>query len=473
MNAVPSAQPTMDRIAHLAQVVNGRLVGTDMAFVGLSNDTRKLQPGEVYVALSGERFDGHDFTDSAIKQGAVAVLVERKLDCAVPQIIVPDALAALQAYAQHWRSRFDIPVIGVTGSNGKTTTKEMLSAICALRGPVLATIGNLNNHIGVPLTLLRLRAEHQTAVIEMGANHQGEIAVLTRIAQPGVAVITQAGLAHIEGFGGREGIARGKGEIFAGLGANSLAVINADDDYADFWRQLAAHCQQLSFGVEANADISARSIREVAGAAGEQIEFELATPQGNAQVRLPMLGRHNVMNALAAAGCALAIGFTPNEVAQGLGAMRSVSGRLVRRDAILGAYVIDDTYNANPTSLAAALDLLSNLPGRRWLALGDMGELGQESAEWHRKAGEWARARGVERLYAVGTLSQEAVGSFGDGARHFDGHAEMARQLVSDLEAGVTVLVKGSRSMHMEQVVQALLEPSSGKKAGAGNGHRG
>jgi UDP-N-acetylmuramoyl-tripeptide--D-alanyl-D-alanine ligase len=381
--------------------------------------------------------------------------------------VVPDALRALQDYATHWRDRFDIPVIGVTGSNGKTTTKEMLAAIFTRRGPVLATVGNLNNHIGVPLTLLRLRAEHQAAIIEMGANHQGEIAVLTRLARPGIGVVTQAGLAHIEGFGGREGIARGKGELFAGLAREGLAVINADDAYAGLWRKLAAHCQQLRFGIEQPAEVSARDIREIAAAG--RIEFELVTPQGNAAVGLPMLGRHNVMNALAAAACALGAGLSPAEVAIGLGAMRSVSGRLVRRAAVQGAQLIDDTYNANPTSLAAALEVLAQLPGRHWLVLGDMGELGTESDEWHRRAGEWVRSRGCERLYAVGPLSGQAVAAFGAGARHFESHGDLATALRGEIGPGVTVLIKGSRSMHMEQVVQALLAPTADAGTASGN----
>lgn len=473
MTVAPIAEPTMDRLAHLARVTSGQLVGSDQPFIGISTDSRKLRSGELYVALSGERYDGHEFVEPAARQGAVAAVVERKMDSPVAQVIVSDALKALQLYGSHWRNRFDIPVIGVTGSNGKTTTKEMLSAICAQRGPVLATIGNLNNHIGVPLTLLRLRAEHQSAIIEMGANHQGEIAQLTRLAQPGIAVITQAGLAHIEGFGGRDGIARGKGEIFAGLSANGLAVINADDSYADMWRQTAAHCQQLNFGLDATADVTAHAIREISHGGDEHIEFELITPQGSAQVSLPMLGRHNVMNALAAAGCALGAGFSPTEIARGLAAMRSVSGRLVRREAIQGAQVIDDTYNANPTSLAAALDLLARLPTRRWLVLGDMAELGAESSEWHRKAGEWAREHEVERLFALGPLSLEAVKAFGKGAEHFASHTELTASLASELRADITVLVKGSRSMHMEQVVKALLAPTPGLKTGAANGHGG
>jgi UDP-N-acetylmuramoyl-tripeptide--D-alanyl-D-alanine ligase len=469
MNAVPQMSSTMDRLAHLAQVVNGRLAGDDVAFAGISTDTRKLQAGDLYVALSGERFDGHEFVAQAALQGATGAVVERALDGSVAHVIVPDALKALQEYAAHWRSRFHIPVIGVTGSNGKTTTKEMLSAILAQRGPVLATIGNLNNHIGLPLTLARLRAEHQTAVIEMGANHAGEIALLAQLGRPTIGVITQAGTAHLEGFGSREGIARAKGEMYTGLSAEGLAVINADDHYAGLWRSLAAHCRQLSFGIEQAADVAARQLREVIERDAGHLEFELATPQGNAQVRLPMLGRHNVMNALAAAGCALGAGLSPDEIAQGLGAMRSVSGRLVRRDAVNGAHVIDDTYNANPSSLAAALDVMAHLPGRRWLALGDMAELGVEGRDWHRQAGEWARAKGIERLFAVGPLSREAVTAFGAGAEHFDGHAQLAAALIHEANAQVTVLVKGSRSMHMEQVVQALLKPTSGPA----NAHRG
>jgi UDP-N-acetylmuramoyl-tripeptide--D-alanyl-D-alanine ligase len=464
----------MDRLAHLAQVVNGRLTGSDTGFAGISTDTRKLQAGDLYVALTGERFDGHEFVAQAASQGAAGALVERALDNVVSQVVVTDALKALQDYAAHWRSRFHIPVIGVTGSNGKTTTKEMLSAIFAQRGPVLATIGNLNNHIGLPLTLARLRAEHQTAVLEMGANHAGEIALLARIGRPTIGVITQAGAAHLEGFGSLEGVARAKGEMYSGLSAEGLAVINADDRYAALWRGLAAHCRQLSFGLEQKSDVTARNLREVVERESGHLEFDLDTPQGGARVCLPVLGRHNVMNALAAAGCALGAGLSPDEIAAGLGAMRGVSGRLMRREAVNGAHVIDDTYNANPTSLAAALEVMSHLPGRRWLALGDMGELGDESRELHRQAGEWARARGVERLFAVGPLSREAVAAFGAGATHFVDHAQLSAALRREIGADVTVLVKGSRSMHMEQVVQALLVPASGPMTGGpANVHRG
>jgi UDP-N-acetylmuramoyl-tripeptide--D-alanyl-D-alanine ligase len=471
MNAALQVQPTMDRLAHLAQVVGGRLAGADAGFTGVSQDTRKLRAGELYVALSGARFDGHAFVGQAARLGAAGALVERALEEPLAQVVVPDALKALQDYAAHWRGRFGIPVIGVTGSNGKTTTKEMLSAILAQRGPVLATAGNLNNHIGVPLTLLQLRAGHQTAVIEMGANHAGEIAALTGLARPGIGVVTQAGLAHIEGFGSREGIARGKGELFAGLAAEGLAVINADDAYASLWRQQAGHCQQLSFGLEQAADVTARGVRETVGRDSGHVGFELTTPQGKAAVRLPMLGRHNVMNALAAAGCALGAGFTLDEIARGLGAMRGVAGRLLRRPARKGAQLIDDTYNANPTSLAAALEVMAQLPGRRWLVLGDMGELGEESRKWHREAGEWARARGIERLFAIGPLSREAVGAFGAEALHFETHARLAAALLDDLDADVTILVKGSRSMHMEEVVQALLAPGPGPMTGTVDTH--
>lgn len=459
MNAAPETTAVMDRLAHLARVVNGRLVGADAAFAGVNTDTRKIRAGDIYVALSGERFDGHDFVMQAAQQGAAGAMVERPVAGSVPQVITADALLALQDYAAHWRARFDIPVIAVTGSNGKTTTKEMLAAIFLQQGPVLATLGNLNNHIGVPLTLTRLRAEHQAAIVEMGANHAGEIALLARIGQPDIAVITQAGAAHLEGFGSREGVARAKGELFAGLGSGALAVINADDSFAGLWRELAAHCRQLSFGIEQAADVSAREIRETVDSDGGRLEFELVSPQGNAPVHLPMLGRHNVMNALAAAGCALGAGLSPQQIASGLSAMQGVSGRLIRKPALNGAHLIDDTYNANPSSLAAALDVLARLPGARWLALGDMAELGDEGADWHRQAGEWARASGVEKLFAVGPLSREAAHAFGAGAEHFADHRQLTAALIRDLHADVTVLVKGSRSMHMEQVVQSLLAP--------------
>lgn len=456
MSTAPETAVVMDQLTHLARVVNGRLVGADADFTGINTDTRKIRSGDIYVALSGERFDGHDFVLQAAQRGAAGAMVERQVDGPVPQVITTDALQALQDYAAHWRARFTIPVIAVTGSNGKTTTKEMLAAIFSQQGPVLATLGNLNNHIGVPLTLTRLRAEHQAAIVEMGANHAGEIALLARIGQPDIAVITQAGTAHLEGFGSREGVARAKGELFAGLGSGALAVINADDVYAGLWRELAAHCRQLSFGIEQPADVSARNIHETIAGDSGSLAFELVSPQGNAQVHLPMLGRHNAMNALAAAACALGAGLSPQQVAGGLSAMQGVSGRLIRKPALKGAQVIDDTYNANPSSLAVALDVMAGLPGSRWLALGDMAELGDEAADWHRQAGEWARERGVERLFAVGRLSREAVRSFGAGAEHFSDHRQLAAALIQDLHAGVTVLVKGSRSMQMELVVQSL-----------------
>jgi UDP-N-acetylmuramoyl-tripeptide--D-alanyl-D-alanine ligase len=447
----------MDSLAHFAQVSGGRLCGPDTDFVGVTTDTRKLQPRELYVALRGDRYDGHDYVAQAGELGAAAAVVERETGSDLPQVVVADALAALQRYAAHWRSRFSIPVVGVTGSNGKTTTKEMLASIFGHRGPVLATIGNLNNHIGVPLTLVRLRATHQAAIIEMGANHAGEIALLAEIARPTIGLVTQAGAAHLEGFGSIEGVAKAKGEMFAGLGSDGLAVINADDAYAGLWRQLAAHRRQLSFGLQADADVTAKNVRETVEADGARIEFELVTPAGSTQAVLPMAGLHNLMNALGAAACAIGAGVTLEAVASGLASMRDVAGRLVRRAAVNGAQLIDDTYNANPTSLEAALGVMRAMPGRRWLALGDMGELGDEAASLHRQAGLWARAHGIERLYAVGPHSRGAADSFGEGGRHFPDHGQLAAALEQDLAAGVTVLIKGSRSMQMERVVAALL----------------
>jgi UDP-N-acetylmuramoyl-tripeptide--D-alanyl-D-alanine ligase len=335
----------------------------------------------------------------------------------------------------------------------------MLAAIFSCRGLVLATSGNLNNHIGVPLTLARLRAAHQAAIIEMGANHHGEIALLARLARPTIGVVTHAGMAHLEGFGSREGVARAKGELYAGLDSGGLAVINADDIYADLWRGLAGHCRQISFGTEKPADIAARNIREVSGKEGGSLEFDLVTPAGQTPVALPMVGRHNVMNALAAAACAWGAGIEAGDIARGLAAMQQVSGRLVPRRALRGAQLIDDTYNANPTSVQAAIGVLGALPGQRWLVLGDMGELGPEAREWHRRAGEWAKEQKLDRLYAVGEMSREAAAAFGPQGRHFGSHAELSASLAPELTPDTTVLVKGSRSMQMEKIVSALLAP--------------
>ncbi|MBI1422753.1 MAG: UDP-N-acetylmuramoyl-tripeptide--D-alanyl-D-alanine ligase [Gammaproteobacteria bacterium] len=435
----------------IAKAAQGELIGEDKVVTGISTDTRQVMQGQVFIALAGERFDAHAFAGQACKQGAVAVVVNRPVDVDCAQIRVDDTRLALGRIARAWRQQFTLPLIAVTGSNGKTTVKEMLSAIMAVRHSNLSTQGNLNNDIGVPLTLLRLRDTHTSAVIEMGANHAKEIAYLTGLALPSVAIVNNAGAAHLEGFGSLEGVAHAKGEIYSGLGDDGVAIINADDRFAPLWREMCAGKQQLSFGLDNPADVSA-SWR--ASDNGSQID--LHTPQGDVQVMLPLPGRHNVMNALAASAGALAAGASLAEIRDGLQSMHSVAGRLQIKIGKAGSRIIDDTYNANPASLRVALDVLKNFDGRHFLALGDMGELGDNAEQLHREAGQVAKASGVDRLYTVGKLARFAASSFGRDALSYDDQPSMISALADDLNMDVTLLVKGSRLAHMENVVQAL-----------------
>lgn len=442
----------MTSLAWFAQAMDAQLVGADREVLRVNTDSRAVRAGDLFVALRGERFDGHDFGAGAAREGAVGVVCERRLDdVPTAQLVVRDSLAALQAAARAWRARFSLPVVAVTGSNGKTTTKQLLAAVFAARGPVLATRGNLNNHIGLPLTLLELRDAHQTAVIEMGANHLGEIAQLTAITQPDVGLITQAGDAHLEGFGSREGVARGKGELFAGMGERGVAAINADDAYADLWRGLAKG-QQLSFGIEHAADVSAQRIEHTA----QGSRFRLSIPGSDALVDLPLPGRHNVMNALAAAACGAALGLDADVIAQGLARVETAQGRVVWKTTAQGARLIDDSYNANPTSMQAGLELLAQQAAPRWAVLGGMAELGADSAELHEACGAKARALGIERLFVLGAAGEHYARGFGRATERYDDVDALGRALARDLGKGTTVLVKGSRSARMERIVAAL-----------------
>ena len=450
-------------LSDLAALLQGQLHGSDALIASVSTDSRNLRAGDLFVALRGPNFDGHAYLPQARERGAAAALVSRVSDDPLPQIVVADTRLGLGRLAAAVRAELSIPVLAVTGSNGKTTVKEMLSAILARRGAVLATRGNLNNDIGVPLTLLRLRPEHRYAVIEMGANHPGEIAYIAGLAAPTVAVVTNAGPAHLEGFGSLEGVARAKGELYQNLAKGGVAVINADDTYAALWRELAANCHQISFGVQATADVSAsaESIQPHMQNSSSVMQFTLRTPDGERSIALPLPGRHNVMNALAASAAALAAGAHLDDIKQGLEAMTPVAGRLQLRVGLRGAHVIDDTYNANPASLQAGLDVLATCAGEKWLVLGDMGELGGDSAELHVKAGQQARAAGIDHLFAIGAQSCGAAQAFGD-AQHFESVEALIVALRVGLRPDVNVLVKGSRFMHMERVVEALLNGGNG-----------
>jgi UDP-N-acetylmuramoyl-tripeptide--D-alanyl-D-alanine ligase len=440
-----------------AHETGGRLLGDDATFGPVQTDSRAIDAHALFVALAGERFDGHDFVADVARRGAAGAVVGRRLECALPQVIVRDPLTALSQFAHAWRRSFRGPVVGITGSNGKTTVKEMTGAILAQLGPCLVTQGNLNNHIGVPLTLCRLDDTHRSAVIEMGANHLQEIAHLAGLARPDVGLVINAGPAHLEGFGGLEGVARGKGEMFEALDTTGTAVINADDRFAALWHGLARRAGRVvTFGMRERADVSASGVRSRLEPTGFHTSFELSTPDGKRTVELALAGEHNVMNALAAAAAAMAAGASLDAVEQGLRSMRAVAGRLEVKDAHGGARLIDDAYNANPGSLRVGLRALADVPGERWLVLGEMAELGDEGPRLHAEMGTLARECGVTRLLAVGAGSRPAVDAFGEGASWHASTEELIETLLPVLHAGLTLYVKGSRVNRLERVTAAL-----------------
>jgi UDP-N-acetylmuramoyl-tripeptide--D-alanyl-D-alanine ligase len=452
-------------LKQFAAAGHGRLYGEDRAFNEIAIDSRKLAAGDLFAALRGEHADGHDFVAAAASAGAAGAIVTRRLALPLAQIVVPNVEAALAAAARKARAQFKGPLIGVAGSNGKTTVKEMIAAILSQRGPCLSTRGNLNNHLGVPMTLLRLDDSHVSAVVEMGANRRGDVEQLVQIARPGIGLITNAGAEHLEGFGSLEGAARAEGEMVAGLPTSGTAIINADDAYASLWRA-ATQARVLSFGLQHEADYYAGALQFEVAAQDFATRFRLHSPLGEVQVTLALAGRHNVRNALAAAAAATSAGATLADVAAGLSSMRAVKGRLQLRRTRAGAWLIDDSYNANPSSARAGLEVLSELPGRRWLVLGDMAELGEFADSSHRELGELARALGVERLYAFGALAGLAADSFGDGAERYRDATELTRALDAAITPDVRLLIKGSRVNRLERVVDALV-PAAAPQAQA------
>jgi UDP-N-acetylmuramoyl-tripeptide--D-alanyl-D-alanine ligase len=449
-----------------AQATGGTATAEGHVFSGVSTDSRSIATGELFVALKGERFDGHDYVRDVLARGAAAALVEHGWASqhgeGLPLVHAADTRLALGSLGGHWRRQFELPLIGITGSNGKTTVKEMCAAIMREHERrdeldpaevVLATTGNLNNDIGLPLMLLRLTAGHRAAVIEMGMNHPGEIAYLTRLARPTVALVNNAQRAHLAGLGTLTDVARAKGEIFEGLADDGIAVINADDPHAELWRQLAASRTVVSFGMEAAAEV-----RATARTRGFASEIALSAPQGRVEFELPAPGRHNAMNALAAAAACLAAGVSLGTVAEALSRYAGIKGRLQRRAGLNGALVIDDTYNANPDSMRAAIEVLASLPGRRIFVMGDMGEVGDAAGQFHDEIGGYAKSCGIERLFALGELSVAATHNFDGGSAHFDKVEDLVAALKPELGPDVTVLVKGSRFMRMERVVDALTE---------------
>ncbi|HYC35079.1 MAG TPA: UDP-N-acetylmuramoyl-tripeptide--D-alanyl-D-alanine ligase [Usitatibacter sp.] len=459
--------PPLYRMTDLRQVagaVEGALEGRAVDIRGVATDTRAIAAGELFVALKGERFDGHAYVEEAARRGAAAALVSTRVAHALPQVVVADTRLALGRLAAHWRSRYALPLVALTGSNGKTTVKEMIAAIlaahCGSRDEVLATEGNLNNDIGMPLTLLRLREHHRYAVIEMGMNHEGEIDYLTRIAEPTVALVNNAQRAHVGILGSLEAIARAKGEIYAGLKPSGIAVVNEDDAFAAYWKGLNAKPGSIprrivTFGLSQSADVRATI---------EGAQLRVVTPQDAFAVTLRVSGEHNVRNALAACAAAHALAIPVHAMQQALRDFAGVPGRLQRRTGIGGATVIDDSYNANPESMKAAIRVLAAERGRRVLVMGDMGELGSESSGLHAEVGAFAREAGLEALLALGGDSREAVAAFGAGGRHFAGLDALLQAATDEARAGATLLVKGSRFMQMERVADALA-PGDGHAA--------
>jgi UDP-N-acetylmuramoyl-tripeptide--D-alanyl-D-alanine ligase len=446
----------MMQLAEAAAALAARKSGPDALFTGVSTDSRSMRAGDLFVALRGERFDGHDFLKTVAAAKAAAVMVDSRYggEYPVPALVVDDTKRALGDLARYWRARFVPPLVAITGSNGKTTVKEMLAAIFRAHSKedsVLATRGNLNNEIGLPLTLLGLRHSHRWCAIELGMNHKGEIAYLAGIARPTVALVNNAQREHLEFMRSVAEVAAENASVYDALPADGVAVVNADDPHAALFRARAGGRRTVDFGLEGGA-VSARYRLERLSS-----EMRLETPAGAAEATLSIPGLHNVRNALAAAACAFSVDVPVNVIAQGLSAFRPYTGRLQVKKAASGATVIDDSYNANPDSVRAAIEVLASCPAPTALVLGDMGEVGEHGAEFHREVGAYARTKGVTKLLALGDATRHAVEAFGEGAQHF----ATLEELVAKLEAK-TVLVKGSRFMRMERVVAALTGTSEG-----------
>jgi UDP-N-acetylmuramoyl-tripeptide--D-alanyl-D-alanine ligase len=448
-----------------AAIVQGKLIGKDVAITGVSIDTRVIKAEQLYVAIKGHNFDGNDFVDQAEKAGAIAAIVHAGagVSSALPHIVVDDTRLALARLAGAWRlflseNEKPLSVVGVTGSNGKTTVKEMVAAILAVKDTVLFTQGNLNNDIGVPLTLFRLTEQDRYAVIEMGANHIGEIAYTSHYANADVVIITNAGAAHLEGFGSLSGVAKGKGEIIETLGDKGVAVLNREDVYFDYWKSVAGNRKVISFGLGADADVTAKVIEMGINNNSFISAFNLVTAQGTVEVNLKLAGQHNVLNALAATAATLALGIELEQVKAGLETINPVVGRMQPLVGCLGNIIIDDTYNANADSLEAGLEVLNQLKGRHWLVFGAFSELGAQSAKIHEEIAEVIKSSGVTRIFAVGADARNTVQAFGLGATFYEKQEDLIAELKQELRGDEVILIKGSRAQHMENVAAALVE---------------
>lgn len=443
------------RVSQAAQALNTRYTGADVEFAAVSIDSRAVRLGDLFVALKGARFDGHEFIGEAATAGAAAALVEHAIDdSGLPQIVVDDTRRALGVLARYWRARFSPVLIAIAGSNGKTTTKEMLAAILrhhAGDAQVLATMGNFNNDIGLPLTLLRLRAAHRYCAIEIGMNHKGEIAALADITQPTIAVVTNAQREHLEFMGSVVEVAAENAAVYAALPHNGVAAVNADDAHAPLFRRAASDRRIVEFGLTAGVAVAGGYV-----AKGLCSEIRLKTPGGKAQATLAIPGLHNVQNALAAAACAHAAGIGPQAIGAGLTAFRPYAGRLQVKSTVAGATVIDDTYNANPDSVLAAIDVLAACPAPTVLVLGDMGEMGKQGPALHREIGTYASSRNISTLLAIGDATRDTVAAFGAAGAHASSLDALVSMVRARAVPNATLLIKGSRFMRMERVVAAL-----------------
>ncbi|MCL2894102.1 UDP-N-acetylmuramoyl-tripeptide--D-alanyl-D-alanine ligase [Brenneria tiliae] len=444
-------------LQQIASILGAQPIGGSVEIDDVATDTRKLRAGCLFVALRGEKFDGHDYAADALKNGASALLVSKRLPVNAPQLLVEDTRLALGKLAGWVRQQSNARVVALTGSSGKTSVKEMTAAILRQCGNVLYTAGNFNNDIGVPLTLLRLTPEHQFAVIELGANHIGEIAYTTDLVRPESALVNNLAAAHLEGFGSLAGVAQAKGEIFAGLPADGVAIINADSNDFPHWQVTLSHKTVWRFSPQAAGDVDFFAIDIKVLAQGTQ--FSLHTPFGAIEVTLPLPGRHNVANALAAAALAMSVGATLAAVKAGLAQLQAVPGRLFPIVLAPGKLLLDDSYNANVGSMTAAAQVLAEMPGYRVMVVGDMGELGDEARECHRQVGQAVRAAGIDKVLSVGTLS-ELIGRAGGAGEHFQDKGALVSRLGALIaeHKTISILVKGSRSTAMEQVVRALQE---------------
>lgn len=422
--------------------------GESVEFTGASIDTRRLQGGELFVAIKGERVDGHDYIDEAAAKGAAAVLVDRNIHCKLPCLQSESSIKTLQELASSWRRKMPLRVLAVTGSNGKTTIKNMLNAVLSLVGATVATRGNYNNEIGVPLSLCDIGPEHEYGIFELGAGKPGDIAFLTEMARPDISIISNATAAHLQGFGTVEAVAKTKGQIVSNLPPGGFAILNHDDPWFDLWLDMAGDRNVLTFGMHQQADVC------LVNREGNQIS--LATPVGSLSVRMPLLGHHNALNACAVVAAALCCGINVDVIRKGLESMEAEPGRLQLIEHASGATLINDSYNANPASVAAAIRTLSEFPGEKCLVMGDMAELGADADVLHEDIGNVARQAGINRVMTLGVESLATSNAFGQGGRHYADLNALAEDLQELLHPGMTCLVKGSRSSAMERVLEAV-----------------